>query len=338
MITINDVAIKSGFSKSTVSKVLNHKEITRIPKATKEKIINTANELGYKPSMVAKSLAHGKTYTIGVIVPILSDGNIVNNAETICKEYGYNIIVSCSRFNKEEEDNAVQMLLDRRVDGVLTVPISANNLVFDDSNYQNLEKNNIPVVILEQPVNNTNIPIVVEDQFKASYDVTSYLISKKIKNISFCMIAGLDFDFVIEERKQGFIKALKDNNLYSGDKNIIYIDHQNQDSNFDISDLIKKNNIEGIVAHCDSVAIRITKQLLKQNISVPNDLLVASFDDLLVASYFTPSITSIRHSASEMVGKAISILIGRMDNMDSNRNKIFKCNPQLIIKESTERI
>jgi len=353
MITINDVAVQSGFSTSTVSKVLNGKELNRIPVATREKIIKVASELGYKPSMVAKSLVNGKTFTIGVLVPVLGDstfGNIVHNAEIICKEYGYNIIVSCSHYSVEQEENAIQMLLDRRVDGAIITPISAVDQIFDDSNLQRLEKNNIPVVIIEQPVNNTDIPIVVPDNQKAGYDITNYMISKNIKNISFFKL-NAGYDFVIAERVEGFLKALKDNNIEIHKNSILNIDYINDDfdmfdipdlfdipNRFDIYDKVKRNSIEGIIAHCDMVAIRLIRSLHKKNIMVPRDILLGSFDDILVTNYMVPTLTTIRHPAIDMVKKSIAILMSRIEDKNSYKNQIIKCEAELIIRESTERI
>ncbi len=165
------------------------------------------------PSLVAQNLSHGRTRTIGVIVPTIAHpifSALVEKVEAAAFERGYNIVLGNSRLDLGCEAEYVRMLHRRRVEGVIVVPFSKNAPEDWDSHLVELQKHRVPVVLLEQELPGNRFARVVADNYGAAYQMTRHFVDLGHKRIAFAFHAFHERDLVGRERVAGFRQAMAD--------------------------------------------------------------------------------------------------------------------------------
>jgi LacI family transcriptional regulator len=134
LVTLNDIALKAGVSITTVSRVLNHKhEKYRISTETKKRVLKAADELDYRPNLLARGLRLKRTHTIGIVVPDISNpffSDITKAVESAAAQYGYSIILCNTDYNIEKEKKYMSILKSYNVDGILLVPTNSKDKYF----------------------------------------------------------------------------------------------------------------------------------------------------------------------------------------------------------------
>lgn len=216
--TRREVAKLAGVSVATVSYVVNNGP-RPVSEETRERVLTAIEELGYKPSAIARSLKTGNTQTVGVIVPSLVAGffgYLVTELEVQLAERGYSLILASSSEDCEREKNLLNVLADRSIDGLLYVPISAENC--DD--VKQLIESGIPVVFIDRYKPGVQADAVMTDNVKAAKRATNHLIQsgcQRIVCISFHHQASSAL-----ERIDGYRQALQDNDLPIDQKMILH--------------------------------------------------------------------------------------------------------------------
>lgn len=178
-ITIKDVAQKAGVSPSTVSRVISND--TRISENTKKKVIKVMQELNYYPNSIARRLANKKTDTIGVVMPYGTEDILMNpffqeslrGISIVSSEKCYDILISTSHKNEDEIDILKCLIKGNKVDGLILTRSNEH-----DEAIKYLRDNKFPFVLIGSCLEYDDIPSVDNDNEKASYELTSYLIEK----------------------------------------------------------------------------------------------------------------------------------------------------------------
>ncbi len=181
-VTIKDVAKKANVSISTVSRVINDSK--PVSNEIRQRVLKVIEETGYTPNPVARSLVMKKSQLIGVIVPDISNfftGEILNGVEEIGKMYDYDIIIFMTWRLKDEHKEF-------------------------------FEKEDIPVVMINRNTSELNIPAICIDHFKASYQMTKYIIDSGHRKIALIR-SGIENDVFGVDQYNGYAKALKENNI-----------------------------------------------------------------------------------------------------------------------------
>ena len=181
--TIKDVARAAKVSVGTASMALNGKP--GVNEETRERVLQIARQLNYKPNPYARFLTSKKTNIIGLIVTDITNpffGNLINYIQQDLGEHGYDIMLGISRGSITEEKRIVQKFIDMHVDGVIAVP--SHNPVSDTLHYQELQKLKLPVCFITSYYPGFEVPCVMTDLSDGSYQLTKYLLKNGHRNIA----------------------------------------------------------------------------------------------------------------------------------------------------------
>jgi DNA-binding LacI/PurR family transcriptional regulator len=327
---IEHIAQLAKVSKATVSRVLNNSP--KVTEETRERVMKIIKKSGYYPSAMARRLTTNKAETIGLIIPSPQDktfGNpfyteILRGFTHQAKIEGYDLLL----FINEHKFNYSQLFYDRRVDGLLLVGIKRN-----DRGIVQLSENRLPY-ILTGKVDYKEANYVDAENRKGAYQAASYLARLGHKRIAYI---GGSFEFVFnQERFEGYLSALKDRNLEYG-KELTTESISTQESGYEaMRKILKSSSIPtAVFAANDLDAIGAMKAVKEKGLRIPEDIAFIGFDDIQLASYIEPSLTTVRQPIFKMGTTAISLLVQLIERKGKEPLKV-ELPTQLIIRESSE--
>lgn len=331
--TIENIAQLAKVSKATVSRVLNNSP--KVTEETREKVMKVIKESGYYPSATARRLTTNKAETIGLIIPSPQDktfGNpfyteILRGFTHQAKIEGYDLLL----FINEHKFDYSQLFYDRRVDGLLLVGIKRN-----DKGIAQLSKNRFPYVLIGK-VDYEEANYVDADNRGGAYQAVSYLADLGHKRIGYL---GGPFELFIfnQERFEGYLKALKKYNLeYS--KELTMESINTQESGYEaMRKLLESSSIPTAVFAADDLdAIGAMRAIKEKGLRIPEDISLVGFDDIQLASYTEPSLTTVRQLIFKMGTTAISLLVQLIEGKEKEPLKV-ELPTQLIIRKSAGEI
>ncbi len=334
-ITLKHIAKELDVSISTVSKSL--KDSPEISEDTRLKVQAFAKLYNYKPNNIALSLKNKKTKTIGVIIPEIVHhffATVISGIEHLANEHGYNVMVCLSDESFDKEVINMEMLANGSIDGFIMSLSKETMLKRDFHHISEIINQGMPVVMFDRVTNDILCDKVIIDDNLAAFTAVQNLIEKGMKNIA--LITTVDYVSVGKLRTDGYIKALKTNDLKINNDLILKIeDIDNCESLID--DLIKNNSIDAVFAVNELFAVTAIKAASKYNIKVPEALSVIGFTDGIISKYATPSITTVSQNGIKMGKKAAQMLINRLesDEWDDEQFKTEVIETHLVEREST---
>lgn len=335
-ITIYDLAEKLNYSPSTISRALNnHKSIS---KKTSQLIQNTAREMGYRPNVLAAGLRNNKSKTIGVLIPTIAQpflSSLISGVEIAAKKAGYNVVIMQTHDSYKEEVNLIQSMYDSRVSGVIC---SLALETKDTSHFQVFMDRKIPLVFVDRVPKNAFAFRVIIDDYAAGYMATKHLISQGCTRIAH-LTTGSGFS-VFNERKKGYIDALKEHNLPVDDSLVYKVNKVSYEIGEKESKKIlnKKNPPDGIFAAVDILGIGALKCAKKMGLKIPEDLAIIGFDDDPISAIIDPSLSTISHPATKMGEISANRILEYSDNThDEITSEVTILNTEVIVRESTNR-
>lgn len=335
-VTIYDLAKELNYSPSTISRALNnHKSIS---KKTIKLVKQTAERVGYRPNTLAAGLRNNKSKTIGMLVPHINRpfvSSLISGMEETARKAGYNVIISQSYDVYENEVSNCQALYDSRVSGLI---VSLAMETKDYSHFQQFIDQGIPLVFVDRVPKTFSSYKVVIDNFIAGYNATKHLIEQGCTRIAH--FAGSQFRNVYEERKNGYLSALKEYGLEIDKKLIISFKTLSfKEGEKATKRLLQMENPpDGIFSANDTAAVSAILCAKKMGIAIPDDLAIIGFNDDPIASIVEPSLSTISHPASKM-GKisAKRILEHSLEEHDGLLSEISVLNTEVIVRASTLR-
>jgi len=329
-------------SATTVWRALhNH---ARVSARTRERVLDRAKAIHFVPSLVAQNLSHGRTQTLGVIVPMIGHpvfSALIEKIETIAFDRGYNIILCDAHLDIAREAAYAGMLLRRRVEGVIVVPFSKRSRQWD-THLVELQKHNVPVVLLEHDLPTNRFAKVVADNFGAAFAMTNHLIDLGHKRIAFAFHPFHERDLVGRERLAGFNRAMADSGLGKtarlmldvcefGERQVF---HYHSDKF--IEHFSRPDRPTALFAGMDMLAIRAMETLRKMGLEIPRDVAVAGFDNLEFSQFTQPPLTTVQQPTEDMARLATEMLFERIENKTAPRKKALceRLPCRLVIRES----
>ena len=279
-VTIKDIARMLGISVSTVSRAL--KDHPDISVETKEKVNEIARKLNYRPNALALGLKSSKSNTIGVIIPEIVHfffSSVISGIEDAAYEAGYNVMVCQTNEMYEREVMVAKALLDHRVEGIL-VSVAKTSIKFDHLTL--IQDNGIPLVFFDRVCPWIDTDAVIVDDFKGAYIATQHLISIGCRNI--VHLAAPENLLIGRHRKDGYCRALEDNNMPVDPYNILLCDTFEKVEEKAGRILERSNRPDGIFAVNDSTAIAVIQKAKKAGFRIPEDIAVVGFGDGPVAN------------------------------------------------------
>ncbi|MEK4971799.1 LacI family DNA-binding transcriptional regulator [Niallia sp. FSL R7-0648] len=288
-ITIKDIANAAKVSTATVSRVLNG--AGGYNEETKKKILQIAEELGYRRNEMARSLVKKSSNLIGIIMPSVSTifyADIVNGIEKVAQKQGFSVILSHAGVKGNRLIHCLKMLEERKVDGLVIVSIP----LMEDQ-IQAIESLSIPYVLLSTDTPNKQIPFIKVDDYEAAYAATKYLINHGHRKIG---LAGVDYSDRVAgtPRIEGYKKALKDHGLSFSANDIKAGDYSftaGKEALYAFR--TEKNGITAVFCVSDEVALGIISAAYELGIKIPEDLSVIGYDNTRVAEMAVPPLTAI---------------------------------------------
>ena len=315
MANIKDVAEKAGVSTATVSHVINNTRYVSEP--TKQKVIESMNELNYKPNTIARSLRSNKTKMIGFIVPDISNfffTGLANYIEDELKTRDYSLFIGNSNESIEDEKKQITKLKSQLIDGLIVAPA-----VGDHSFLKSLENSkDCPIVFVDRKPEGFNGLSVLADNFNGSYQAVKYLIEKGHEKIG--IITGLPGLSTTRERLNGYKKALKDYNIQINTE-FIEVGDSRFNTGYELtSKLFKDKNITALYVTNNLMCVGAMEFLNKHNISIPDEIAIIGFDDYNWASITNPPLSVIKQPIEKIGRTAAKELLNLLEK-DNNINK-----------------
>ena len=312
--TLKQIAKELGVSVSTVSKALN--DSPEISEQTKVKIKEYAKLKNYKPNVIGLNLKNRKTKTIGVIIPNILNSffaKVFSGIEKVADKKGYNVITCISNESLEKEIHTLEMLSNGTIDGfILSVSQEAQKLQ-DYSHFSAIINDGTPIVMFDRIADEVECDKVVVDDFDSALNSTQHLINLGCKNIA--LISSVDNLSVGKLRADGYLKALKDNNIPVNEKIILRTDSED-DMKAKI-DAIFDNKIDAIFALDENDSVAALRVSLKKGYKVPEDISIIGFADGILASRrLSPSLTTVSQHGIEIGEVAAKQLIKRLEEKE----------------------
>lgn len=320
--TIKDVAAKVGVSTATVSRYLNSSGY--VSKEIQQKISQVINDLDFVPNSVARSLKRTETKTIGIVIPDLSNVSFMDTVKAISDVVtanDYQPIILSSEENLENECKILDVLVSKRVDGIIIASAGKNEKLMK------INDSRLPIVLFDRDFYNTEgnvtIDAVTNDNFTGSYQMINYLISLGHKNIA--ILCGKN---LIADRLQGYIKAHEHNNMQVDENYILYGDYE-FDSGYELTKKLIMQPLKptAIFSVTNIMALGAVAALNEMNISIPDKMSVCSFGIFKYHPILNPDMTVVNQQPVELGRRAAEMLINKIQNPS-------KWKPQKVILES----
>jgi LacI family transcriptional regulator len=334
-VTIYDIAEKLKISAATVSRGL--KDHPSISKQTKKKILDTAKKLGYRSNTFASNLRRQKTNTIGVIVPRLNSSfmsDVIAGIEKVANEAGFNLIISQSLETEKKEIVNAATMFNNRVDGLLV------SLAYDTHTFEHFDTfidKGIPLIFFDRIFHHNKCSNIVIDNFKAAFEITSHLLEQGCRNL-FHITGNLSRN-VYEDRFEGFKHAIAKNKLTFDENNLIVCNLSAADGIEAAKKILALPKLpDGIFVTNDICAASCMLELKRSGVKIPDQLLIAGFNNDQISSFVEPNLTTINYKGFEMGEMAAQTLINHLNQTQTlNLTQTIVMRHELIIRESSVR-
>lgn len=332
-VSIKDVALKAGVSTALVSYVLNDRHTNRINKLTAEKIKSAAKELNYRPNSIAQSLKAKKTHTIALLVADIANpfaSQIARIIEDEMSNKGYLILIGSSDEKVEKLEQLINIFQDRQVDGFIIAPVQGSEKCILE-----LANSQVPVVLIDRYFNNIDLPVITTNNYGASYQATEHLIKRGKKNIG---LLAFETELIhLNERVNGYKRAVSDKGLISKSENIKYINEANIDREVAkaIDDfLFEEAKIDALFFATNKLALSGLKKLMTVNIKIPDELALITFDESEAFDIFKVPVSHIKQPLYEIAKEAVELITGLIEGKNLKiKPRVY--NSKLIIKHSS---
>ncbi|CUH95942.1 hypothetical protein P22_2030 [Propionispora sp. 2/2-37] len=327
--TIKDVARAAGVSIATVSRILNGSGIVS-PQLMK-KVQTAVETTGYYPNAVARALKIKESKSIGLIIPDIENPffpALVRGIEDAARKHDYAVILCNSDGYAAEENRYIHFLYSKQVDGVIFT-----GGIHGDENLALLSELALPVVTLDRQSNVANVNSVGVDNYYGAMLAVRHLIEQGAEKIAF--LGGAARLSVAAERFQGYQDALAEEGILFS-SNLILHGEFTFDSGYQNAARLLKNeeSFDAIFAANDLIAFGAMECLAERGIKVPQEVMVAGYDDIWMARWYKPSLTTVRQPVYQMGQKAVDILLTLLSDKD-RAVQAEKFRPELVIRNST---
>lgn len=309
-ITIKDVAKEAGVSPSTVSRVISNNP--RISRKTTEKVLTHMTRLGYQPNAIARNLAKNSSRTIGLIMPDRPGEALLNpffpealrGIIKAATQASYDILLSSTPPGTDDYNTVRELVSTAKVDGVLLMTSKVEN-----KSIQYLREMEFPFSVIGSPYEESDDSNHVDnDNEMASYELTTYLVKKGCKRLA--LITGGRFLTVTEERIKGFKRALKESGLREEEGVIFVGEFSEETGNKYAREIIQSGRkYDAVVATDDVVAYGVVSAFVEGGLKVPEDIMVAGFNNSLLSRQCTIPITSVEIHADQLGAHAVDVIL-----------------------------
>jgi LacI family transcriptional regulator len=313
-ITLKDIARELDVSISTVSKALkNSKEIS---KDTKDRIKAFAKFYNYRPNNIALSLKNKRSKNIGVIIPDIVHHfftTVFRGIEKYANQMGYNVIVCISDESFDKEVINMEMLANGSIDGFILSLSAETQRKNDFTHLKELLDQGIPIVLFDRVTQDVACDKVILNDVEISCESVSHFINTGSSKIA--LITTENYFNVSESRKEGYLKALKDNNI-AFDENLILTLPHDLDNTKLITEFFQKNEIEAVLCVNEIFAVQCMSVIQQMGFKIPEEISIIGFTDGILSRYSSPKLSTVAQHGEKMGELAAKMLINRMESTE----------------------
>lgn len=333
-ITIKDIARHLSLSVSTVSRALvNDKNIRR---ETKEKVLEAAKALGYKPNPVATNLKYGHTNTVGVIVPEMVTpfaSQVINGIQSILYANGLKVIIAESHEDPQKEKENLQMMERFMVDGIIICLCSYKE---NKEEYLRLQQAEMPMVFFDRIPHGLDVSQVIVDDYMKTFFLVEHLIRSGHQRI--IHLQGPDDVYNSIERARGYKDALSKFRIPL-EADMLIKTGLTFDDGAKAADLLIEKGIpfDAIFAFTDTLAIGAMNRLRELNKRIPEEIAIASFSGTVLSTIVYPQLTTVEPPLHEMGKTAAELILEKIKNPTS-ANRTIVLDAEIKIRASSEKL
>jgi len=305
-VSIKEIAKLAGVSPATVSRAINDRKYVR--PEVRQRILAVVKKTGYVPNYAARSMVLRRTFTVGIVVPDtfnMFQRQLFSTMERELEVYGYRTLFFFVKWERGSEQRCLRRLQAENLDGVIMI-----HEVADPAFYSYLSGGRLPVVLCPIAREDQGFYCVHIDEEKAARDATEYLISLGHKEIG--LITGTHFSFP-SQRSAGYKAALEGAGLAVDQRSIATVESYSADAGCrGMRELLSRGGSPSAVfAITDELAIGVVRALYEAGLDCPGDVSVLGFDDIDIAPFLAPGLTTVRQPIREM-GRTTAELMFRL--------------------------
>ncbi|WP_077214269.1 catabolite control protein A [Bacillus dakarensis] len=331
-VTIYDVAREANVSMATVSRVVNGNP--NVKPATRKKVLEVINKLGYRPNAVARGLASKKTTTVGVIIPDISStffAELARGIEDIATMYKYNIILSNSDQNKEKELHLLNTMLGKQVDGIVFM---GGNIT--EEHVEEFEKSPVPIVLAGSIEETGKTPSVNIDYEQATFDAVTTFIEKGHKEIGF-VVGPLHEPINQGKKMKGYARALQEAGIEYREELVVEGDYT-YDSGIEAFEKLAEleQRPTAIIVGSDEMALGVVHGAEDKGFKIPEDFEVISSDNTRLALMVRPQLTTIVQPLYD-IGAVSMRLLTKLMNKEKTEEHTVVLPHRIELRSSTKQ-
>ncbi len=334
MVTIKDVARRAGLGMGTVSRVLNGSGY--VSEESRQRVLDAVRDLNYVPNAQARAMMTGRTMTLGVLLPDVTNPYfpaMVRGIEDEARRNGYTVILLETDWQPANERMAVDTLRRQSVDGTILVDVALSDLLTSI-----LLTAHVPVVLIGRGIERQDVAQITVNNYKGATEAMQWMQSKGHRRIGF--LAGPEHAASAQQRLRAYLdfmgwEALRVDEIEKHPELPIAQTDYSFEKGREATELLlqKHPDITCIFGVNDMTALGALSYLTARNINVPDTIAVVGFDDILMASLVPPPLTTMRQPVYDMGVAGARLLIERIKNAESNSQRLV-FDPVLVVRQS----
>lgn len=334
-VTLRDVAQNTNVSMSTVSRVIRNDQY--IGENTKLRVTKAIKDLNYKPNSIARRLKYGRTYTIGFILPDISNiyfSSAVRAATNFIEnsEYAqYELLFYNTDGEPEREKKAIDFFISRQMEGII-IASTASAMVVEHIR-QILNNRQVVFVSIDNQLDDLNIDLIAPDNFHGAYSLTKHLLGLDHRSIA--VITGPLNESSSKERLDGYKTALDERGISFNEEICLAGDWTKESGIAIVKRLLKMNpRPTAIFGFNNSMSLGALMLLKEREIRVPEEMALVSFDDVEYGDLLNPALTTTTTSWYELGRVSAEVLLDRINKNPSRPKQLIRLPEEMIIRES----
>ena len=335
-VTLKDIAREVGLSPTAVSLVLNDRPC-KISAESRARIKEVARKKRYIPNQIARSLVTQHSQTLGLIVPNIESrffSALAHNLEVECRKQGYLLLIANSDDSTHNDADLIRLFVNRGVDGLFIVV--ADELRYARGLKSILEQLPVPYVMVDRSIDGLDGDYVGFNNEQGGYLATSYLLGRGHERIAALINKESKTGL---ERMAGYERALREHGLVPDPDLELHSAYYIDDA-YESSKTVLKSDATAVFASSDNIALGLLKLLYANDLRVPRDYSVVSYDNSAADALFEPALTSIEQNPAELAAGALELMFARLaeDNDAAGADRSASVSrilrPKIIVKDS----
>jgi LacI family transcriptional regulator/LacI family repressor for deo operon, udp, cdd, tsx, nupC, and nupG len=330
--SIEDIARVAGVSHSTVSRALNNSKLISVE--MRERIQRLSQEMGYTPNAIARSLQNQRTNTIGLVVTSIADpffSDIAKGVEEVAQALGFSIVLCISHNDPEQEMSIIETLHQRRVDGIIVAAARVSSI-----HQERLSRIQVPTILINSQTESQNgspLQWVAIDDFAGARLAVEHLLQ-----LGHCKIGYIGIESRPKSNRQrftGYQQTLKKAGVAPQEDWVAFCPDGVYEDGVAGQNLLPRlieAGVSAVFCYNDMVAIGALRACHERGIVVPDECSVVGFDDIMMADYVTPPLTTVHQLKVEMGQQAMEMVYDLLNGLAVDNHMV---SPTLKVRAST---